>query len=129
MRKGFSISTILIMASLAFATQGQSFTNTYYFRRLALGGGWQTVLSYLNYSQQAVTCQTNFLFDDGTLLAVPFDGPASPPRLDKLAPGGPIHLLSTADPSAVEGWATLRSQFDQEIARGPIPHCGIPRHS
>jgi hypothetical protein len=93
------------MVSLSFAAQGQNFTNTYYFPHLGLGGGWQTVLTYVNYSQQAVTCQTNFLFDDGTPLAVPFGGSASPTRLDTLAPGGSIHLLSTADPSAVGGWA------------------------
>ena len=38
---------------------GTEFTNTYYFPHLALGGGWQTVLTYVNYSQQAVICQTN----------------------------------------------------------------------
>jgi hypothetical protein len=31
-----------------------------------VGTGWQTVLTYGNYSPQAVTRQTNFLFDDGT---------------------------------------------------------------
>jgi hypothetical protein len=91
--------------TLSLVASPTSGISTYYFPHFAIGGGWQTVLTYVNYSQQAVTCQTNFVFDDGTPLAVPFGGPASPARSDTLAPGGSIHLLSTADPNAVGGWA------------------------
>src|SRR5215469_15734127 len=47
-----------------------SFSTTYYFPHFALGGGWQTVLTYVNYSPLSVTCQTNFYADGGTPLAV-----------------------------------------------------------
>jgi len=83
------------------------YTNTYYFPHFALGGGWQTALTYVNYSQQAVTCQTNFYGDSGTPLGVPFGGAAVSTRNDGVAPGGELHQQSTVDPSGpqVNGWA------------------------
>ena len=82
-------------------------TNTYYFPHLALGGGWQTVLTYVNYSQQAVTCETNFIADNGTPLLVNFGGTSSATRTDVLAPGAEIHQISQNDPASatVGGWA------------------------
>src|SRR5262249_31144366 len=83
------------------------YTNTYYFPHFALGGGWQTALTYVNYSQQAATCQTSFYGDSGAALSVPFGGAAASSRNDVVAPGGELHQQSTVDPSGhqVNGWA------------------------
>jgi len=89
------------------AAGGKTVTNTYYFPHFALAGGWQTVLTYVNYSPQTVTCTTNFFGDDGKPLAVSFGGAASATRVDILAPGGEIHQQSQANVNAaqVTGWA------------------------
>ena len=34
--------------------------STYYFPHLAVGGGWQTTMTYVNSSSQAVTCEVHF---------------------------------------------------------------------
>ena len=53
------------------AAQGAT---TYYFPHLAVGEGWQTTITYINYSPQEVTCQTEFLSDHGSPLLVSFTG-------------------------------------------------------
>jgi hypothetical protein len=45
--------------------------NTLYFPQLAVGGGWQTTLTYVNYSPQTVTCSMTFYSDSGGPLLVP----------------------------------------------------------
>jgi hypothetical protein len=89
--------------------------SAYYFSQLALGGGWQTTLTYINYSPQAVTCVTNFFADSGAPLLVPFGGGTVSSRTDTLQPGGSFHDESKADLSApvVQGWA-------QAVCNGPI---------
>lgn len=47
---------------------------TYYFPHLAVGAGWQTTLTYINYSPQEVTCRTDFFSGQGTPLTVSFPG-------------------------------------------------------
>ena len=88
---------------------------TYYFPHLALGGGFQTTLTYVNYSPQNVSCQTTFMSDSGTLLPVPFGGAATSSRSDVLGPGAGIHAQTTADLAAPvqAGWA-------QAQCTGPI---------
>ena len=44
----------------------------YYFPHLAVGAGWQTTITYINYSSEEVSCRTEFLSDDGTPLLVSF---------------------------------------------------------
>src|SRR5262249_28151159 len=80
---------------------------TYYLPHFAIAGGWQTVLTYVNYSNQTVSCTTSFFGDNGTPLAVDFGGGAATSRNDVLAPGGEIHQQSQANPngSAITGWA------------------------
>ena len=80
---------------------------TYYFSHLALGGGWQTTLTYNNYSPQTVTCQTTFFSHSGGALFVPFAGGAVSSRTDTILPGGALHVESNADLNtpAVDGWA------------------------
>jgi hypothetical protein len=84
-----------------------SSSNNYYFSDLAFGGGYQTTLTYFNYSPQTVTCVTHFYSDQGTPLAIPFGQGTISTRTDVLAPGGSVHDQSVAVLSAAvsEGWA------------------------
>jgi hypothetical protein len=88
---------------------------SYYFSQLALGGGWQMTLTYINYSPQAVTCVTNFFSDSGGPLVVPFGGGSVSTRTDTLQPGQSFHDVSKADLNApvAQGWA-------QAVCNGPI---------
>ena len=96
------------------AVQG---TPTYYFPHLAVGGVWQTTLTYINVSAQTVTCDTSFFKstrlrpDTGIPLLIPFEGdPAAPSRSDILPSAGSIHVESTADLNGPihAGWALAR---------------------
>ena len=82
-------------------------SHTYYFPHFTFGGGYQTTLTYVNYSPQAVTCVTNFYASSGSPLAIPFSqGPVST-RTDVLPAGQIVHEQSLADlsiPVAIEGW-------------------------
>ncbi|MBI1956224.1 MAG: hypothetical protein HYS38_07500 [Acidobacteria bacterium] len=92
------------------SASGTTFSNTYYLAHLALGGGWQTTITYTNYSPQTVTCETTFYSDSGGPLFVSFGGAAASSRTDTLAPGGVIHEESKADlnATAVGGWARVQ---------------------
>ena len=79
-----------------------------YFPHLAVGAGWQTTLTYINYSDQEVSCRTEFLSDQGTPLMVSF--PSLGPdvrRTDVLPPGGSVHEETDVGLSTVlaAGWA------------------------
>ena len=80
----------------------------YYFPHLAVGAGWQTTITYINYSAQAVTCQTHFISDHGSALPVSFPGLGTiDSRTDMLPPGGSVHEETDVDlrgPLA-SGWA------------------------
>jgi hypothetical protein len=82
-------------------------TITYYFSQLAVGGGFQSTLTYVNYSPQTVTCVTNFYSDPGTPLPIPFSQGTISTRTDVLPPGGSIHDQSVASLSEAvsQGWA------------------------
>ena len=80
----------------------------YYFPHLAVGAGWQTTITYTNYSPQEVSCQTDFLSDDGTPLMVSFaDQGTVVSRPDVLPPGGSVHQETNVGLSAplAPGWA------------------------
>ena len=80
----------------------------YYFPHLAVGAGWQTTITYINYSSEAVSCQTDFLSDQGTPLMVSFAGRGTvDSRTDVLPPGGSVHEETNVELSAplVPGWA------------------------
>ncbi|MBI3896654.1 MAG: hypothetical protein HY313_12060 [Acidobacteria bacterium] len=83
---------------------------TYYFPHLALGGGWQTTITYVNFSPQTIACQTNFYSDAGSPLFVSFGGPAVSTLTITLPPGGTIHDESKAELSTpeVRGWAKVQ---------------------
>ena len=81
---------------------------TYYFPHLAVGAGWQTTITYINYSSEEVSCQTEFLSDQGTPLMVSFaDRGTVPSRTDVLLPGGSVHQETNMELSAplAPGWA------------------------
>ena len=80
----------------------------YYFPHLAVGASWQTTITYINYSPQEVTCQTDFLSDQGTPLMVSFAGRGTVvSRSDVLLPGGSVHQETNVELSAplAPGWA------------------------
>ena len=87
------------------AAQGST---TYYFPHLAVGASWQTTITYINYSPEEVTCQTDFLSDHGSPLMVSFAGLGTvDSRTDVLPPGGSVHQETNVDLSAplAPGWA------------------------
>ena len=87
------------------AAQGST---TYYFPHLAVGASWQTTITYINYSPEEVTCQTDFLSDYGSPLMVSFAGLGMVvSRTDVLPPGGSVHQETNVDLSAslAPGWA------------------------
>ena len=87
------------------AAQG---TTTYHFPHLAVGAGWQTTITYINYSSEEVTCQTDFLSDHGSPLLVSFaEHGTVVSRTDVLPPGGSVHEETNVELSAPlsPGWA------------------------
>jgi hypothetical protein len=86
----------------------------YYFSHVAVGGGFQTTLTYVNYSPQPITCVTNFYSDIGSALSVPFTGGAVSSRTDTLQPGQSIHDQTTSNSATqMTGWA-------QGTCTGPV---------
>ena len=80
----------------------------YYFPHLAVGAGWQTTMTYINYSPQEVSCRTDFLSDQGTPLMVSFAGLGTVvSRTDTLPPEGSVHEETNVERSAplAPGWA------------------------
>jgi len=90
-------------------------SQTYYFSQLAFSGGYQTTLTYVNYSTQTVTCLTNFYTDSGSPLLMPFSEGTISTRTDTLQPGQVIHDQTVANLSAPveQGWA-------QAACNGPV---------
>ena len=87
------------------STQGST---TYYFPHLAVGAGWQTTITYINYSPEEVSCQTDFISDHGSPLMVSFAGLGTVvSRTDVLPPGGSVHQETNVELSAplAPGWA------------------------
>ena len=87
------------------AAQGST---TYYFPHLAVGASWQTTITYINYSREEVTCQTDFISDHGSPLMVSFAELGTvDSRTDVLPPGGSVHQETDVELSAplAPGWA------------------------
>ena len=85
-------------------------STTYYFPHLAVGASWQTTITYINYSPQQVSCQTDFLSDFGSPLMVSFAGRGTViSRNDVLPPGGSVHQETNVELSGplVPGWARV----------------------
>ena len=87
---------------------GPAATQIYYFPHLAVGASWQTTITYINYSPEEVTCQTDFISDHGTPLMVSFaDRGTVVSRTDVLLPGGSVHQETNVELNApfAPGWA------------------------
>ena len=83
-------------------------STTYYFPHLAVGASWQTTITYINYSREEVTCQTDFISDHGSPLMVSFaELGMVDSRTDVLPPGGSVHQETDVELSAplAPGWA------------------------
>ena len=83
-------------------------STTYYFPHLAVGASWQTTITYINYSREEVSCQTDFISDHGTPLLISFAALGTVvSRTDVLPPGGSVHQETNVDLNAslAPGWA------------------------
>jgi hypothetical protein len=89
--------------------------NSYYLSHLAFSGGWQSTLTYVNYSPQQVTCTTSFYADSGSPQSIPFGQGTISTRTDTIPPGGSVHDQTTASlaASVAQGWA-------QASCTGPV---------
>ena len=89
--------------------------NSYYLSHLAFGGAWQSTLTFVNYSQQQVTCTTNFYSDSGAPQSIPFGQGTISTRTDTIPPGGSVHDQTTASlaTTVAQGWA-------QASCTGPV---------
>ena len=102
-------------AVASFETTNAITSNKYYFSDFAYSGGYQTTLTYVNYSTQSVTCTTNFYGDNGLAVAMPFNDQTGSVRTDTMPPGGSLHVQTVAPlaPPFVQGWA-------QATCTGPV---------
>lgn len=97
------------LASNLALTDTATTSTTYYLPHLAIGAGWQTTLTYVNYSPTPVTCTTTFAGDDGSPLQVPFTTPIP----TQLGPGASFHVETNSTGGEVDGWG-------QAVCNGPI---------
>ena len=131
----WSLAAVLLLAAGSRPLQAQGST-TYYFPHLAVGASWQTTITYINYSPEEVTCQTDFISDHGSPLMVSFAGLGTVvSRTDVLPPGGSVHQETNVDLSAplAPGWARatcsgpvkaslLFRQFNEGV---PVAEAGV----
>ena len=130
---GRMISSVLVLVSLGFFTldvvaQGST---THYFPHLAVGAGWQTTITYINYSSEEVICITEFLSDQGTPLMVSFAGLGTVNgRDDVLPPGGSVHQETDVDLSAPQQPTVGGGQcmFEEFTVRSPVRRKMPQRH-
>ncbi len=104
----WSLGTVLLLGAGLLTLQAQDDEQILYFPHLAVGAGWQTTITYINYSAEEVSCQTDFLSDDGSPLMVSFAGLGTvESRTDVLPPGGAVHQETNVDLSVplAPGWA------------------------
>ena len=103
-----AVAEVTLTAEFDAAVAPPAGDQIYYFPHLAVGAGWQTTITYINYSSDEVSCRTDFLSDQGTPLMVSFPslGPDTG-RSDMLPPGGSVHEetdVGLSSPPAA-GWA------------------------
>ena len=120
-----------------FDTPLQTGDQIYYFPHLAVGASWQTTITYINYSREEVTCQTDFISDHGSPLMVSFAELGTvDSRTDVLPPGGSVHQETDVDLSAplAPGWALANCSgpvqasllFRQHSSEGmPVAEAGV----
>ena len=113
----------------------QTGDHIYYFPHLAVGASWQTTITYINYSTQEVSCQTDFLSDQGSPLLVSFaDRGTVVSRSDVLPPQGSVHQETNVGLTLAPGWArasctgpvTASLLFRQYNSAGvPVAEAGV----
>ena len=104
----WSLGAVLLLGTGVQTLQAQDNDRVFYFPHLAVGARWQTTITYINYSPGEVTCQTDFLSNDGSPLVVSFAGLGRVvSRTDVLPPGGSVHEETNVDLNAplAPGWA------------------------
>ena len=86
------------------------FPASYYFAHIAAGNVWRTTFTYVNASNQAVTCNTSFYSDSGAPLSLSFSGAALPSTSDAIPAGGIARRQTDAQPnlSVTTGWARAK---------------------
>ncbi len=103
-----AVAEVTLTAEFDAAVAPPAGDRIYYFPHLAVGAGWQTTITYINYSSDEVSCRTDFLSDQGAPLPVSFPslGPVVR-RSDVLPPGGSVHEETDVGLSApaAGGWA------------------------
>ena len=105
--------------------------NYYFFPHLAVGAGWQTTITYINYSAEEVTCRTSFFSDHGTSLLVSFPSLGTvDSRSDVLPPGGSIHEETDVELSTplAAGWAraTCSGPVQSSLLFRQYDSAGVP---
>ena len=112
---GVLATPLFVYLQFSGMASAQALSEVYYFPHLALGGGWETTITYVNFSPQTIACKTTFYSDSGGPLFVLFGGAAVSSLTVTLPPGGIIHEESKADLNApaATGWA-------QAQCSGPI---------
>jgi sugar lactone lactonase YvrE len=103
-------ATILASGSSTPETLPPVMTNTYLFSQLVINAGWQTTVNYINYTPNAVTCETSFFASSGAPLAMPFPGSAAASvRTDSIPGGGTLHIeTNSVGGTLTVGWAQAR---------------------
>ena len=103
-----AVAEVTLTAEFDDAVAPPAGDQIYYFPHLAVGAGWQTTITYINYTTEEVSCRTDFLSDHGTPLMVSFPSlGAVVRRSDVLPPGGSVHEetdVGLGSPPAA-GWA------------------------
>ncbi len=104
---------ILVVPSFLSAQNGAQYS--YYFAHIASGGIWRTTFTYVNSTQNLITCDTNFYSDTGGPLPLSFSGIRLSTLRYNLLVGGTIHAQTDADPngSVQTGWA-------RALCTGPV---------
>jgi hypothetical protein len=100
-------STILASGSSSPESSPSVLTHSYLFSQLVINAGWQTALDYINYTPNAVTCQTSFFASSGAPLDMPFPGSAAASvRTDSIPAGGTLRIETNSSGGGLTvGWA------------------------
>ena len=126
-----AVAEVTLTAELDATVPPPAGGRIYYFPHLAVGAGWQTTLTYINYSAEEVSCRTDFLSDQGTPLMVSFPslGPDTS-RSDMLPPGGSVHEETDVGLSAppAAGWsrATCSGPVKASLLFRQYDGAGVP---
>jgi hypothetical protein len=79
----------------------------YYFAHIAVGDIWRTTFTYVNFSTQAVACNTSFYSDSGNPMPLSFSGSTMSSTSDHIPAGGVARRQTDAQTNLklATGWA------------------------